>query len=125
MTFIKTVIKSTLIIDQEEYKNSNLKSIFKENELTLDIVTQEHDYMAMIDHNKYDCIVIDSDLPRNQTEKIIDDIKVKYPSTIVIILLKLPDYEKVIKFVRLGADDFIVKPFTWEDIEIILTYYYY
>ena len=122
---LKTAIKSTLIIDQDEYNNNVLKSIFREKGLSLDTVSEKIDYIEMIENNRYDCIIIDSDLPNNQTAISIDEIKGNYPWMIVVVLLKDMNYEKIIKYVRLGADDFIMKPFSWDDIEVLLKHYYY
>ena len=125
MIAIKTAIKSTLIIDKDEYNNTNLKSIFNEKGLLLDTISDENDYMEKIESNRYNCVMIDSELPNNQTSKIVDEIKGYYPWIIVVIFLKTLDYTKIIKFVRLGVDDFLVKPFSWDDLEQLLKHYYY
>ncbi|MCL1826627.1 MAG: response regulator [Candidatus Cloacimonetes bacterium] len=125
MITLKTIIKSTLIIDQEEYNNSNLKNIFREKFLHLDIVSPEHDYMSMIENTKYDCVMLDSELAKNQSTFIIDQIKGNYPWMIVVVLLKNNDFEKIISFVRLGVDDFIVKPFVWDNFEELLKHYFF
>ena len=125
MKIIKTAFKSTLIIDPEEKDNLNLISIFHENGLKLEIINQEQDYQAKIEKNKYDCVIISSDLANNNSEKIIDNLKINYPWIVIIILLENPSYEKIFSFIRMGVDDFILKPFIWEDFEKLLRFYYY
>jgi len=125
MKQLKTIIKSTLIIDYEEIGNTNLINIFSENGLLLDIVASDHDYLNRINQKKYDCVMINSDLADNLAVKIIDTVKGYYPWIIVVILLQNPDYEKIFNFVRNGADDFIMKPFSWTDMEKVLKFYYY
>jgi DNA-binding NtrC family response regulator len=125
MKTLKTAIKHTLIIDKEELENTSLINIYKENGLSLDIVSEEHDYMNKIHTTKYDCVMIDSELPNNQTIKIIDEVKGNYPWMIVIIILKKPEFDRMINYVRLGVDDFLLKPFTWEDLETMLRHYFY
>ena len=125
MITLKTAIKSTLIIDKDDFNNTNLIGVFKEKGLMLDTISDEHDYIEKLEKNQYDCVMIDGELPNNQTNKIIDEIKGNYPWILVVIFLKSADYTKIIKFVRLGADDFLVKPFTWDDLENLLRHYYY
>jgi DNA-binding NtrC family response regulator len=123
MKTIKTSIKSTLIIDHEEYENQHLKNIFYENDLKLDIVLPGSNYIDLLQENKYNCLMINSDLVRDQSVEIINNVKINLPWVIVIVLLKNPSYEKIFHFVRQGVDDFILKPFNWNDIEKILRYY--
>jgi DNA-binding NtrC family response regulator len=125
MPKLKTAIISTLIVDHEEFGNTHLQSIFNENDLHLDIHSPHCDFLNVIEKKKYDCVMINSDLMNNLTMEFIDKVKGNYPSIIVIILLKNPSYEKIFNFVRAGVDDFIMKPFTWEDVERTLTFYYY
>jgi len=125
MKQLRTIIKNTLMIDNEELDNSNLIKIFSENGIHLEIISTQHDYVNLMKNKEYDCVLINSDLPDNFALKVIDVIKGNYPWIIVMVLLVHPNYEKVFNFVRLGVDDFIIKPFSWDDIEKVYRYYYY
>jgi len=125
MRNIKTAIKSTLIIDHDEKSNKNLIAIFRENGLELEMITNEQNFVNKIESKKYDCVMIKSDLSDDYTSLIIDLLKVHYPWVIVIVLLENPSYEKIFRFMRAGVDDFILKPFTWDDFEKILKFYYF
>ena len=122
---LKTILKSTLIIDYDDIENANFINIFIEHGLSLDIVTPQKDFLSIIKKNKIDCVMIYSDQPDNMAYKIIDAIKTNYPWVVVIILLQNPDYKKIFGFIRQGADDFILSPFTWDDVENVLLHYYY
>ena len=125
MPKIRSAIKSVLIIDIIDHENNNLISIFLEHGIDLDIVSYHDNYKYMMDSKQYDCIMLNSDMKDNLTEKIIDYIKVTYPGTIVVVLLENPSYEKVFQFIRISVDDFIMKPYTWDDIEKLLRFYYF
>jgi len=125
MKSIKTSLSSILMIDNEEYGNVFLKNIFQEKGLYLEIQSQYNDYMHTIESKNIDCIMLNSDLINNLTIDIIDKVKCNFPWMVIVILLKNPSYERIFQFVRLGVDDFIIKPFIFEDIEKVLTYYYF
>jgi len=126
MRHLRTSIKSTLMINNlESTEETHLKNIFFENGLFLDVISLESDYMARLEQHKFDCVIIISDIENNQPQEIIDKIKILYPWIIVIIQLKNPSFEKIFQLVRYGVDDFIMSPFLWEDVEKVLTYYYY
>ena len=125
MKQLRTIIRNTLIIDNEELMNNNLIKVFSENGLHLDIISSKHDYISRLKQKNYDCVMINSDLPNNLTAKTIDAIKGNYPWMIVIVLLVNLSYAKVFDFVRLGVDDFVIKPFSWENIESVYKHYYY
>ena len=125
MKKILTAIKSVLLIDPSDRKNTNLISVFEENGLVLEIISNEHNYQNRIHDRQYDCVMLNSDLENDKTENIIDFVKTTYPGIIVVILLEEPTFEKIFRLVRLGVDDFIIKPYIWDDIEKLLRYYYY
>lgn len=125
MKTLKTAIKSTLMIDSDEVGNANLINIFNENSLCIEIISHKHDFMKRIFDNHFDAILLSSDLPNNMSFKILDAVKGSFPWIIVIVLLKNPDYEKIFDFVRQGADDFVLKPFIWEDLEKVYKFYYF
>ena len=114
-----------MIIDPDEKNNSILKDIFSRLSIKMNIVTPGFGFLVGLKNQQHDCVLINSELPDNQAIRILDKIKWEVPNMIVIILLNKPNINKIIEFVRHGADDFIQKPFTFEDIEKILTYYYY
>ena len=125
MKTVKTTLKSTLIIDNQEVKNSYLVNIFLENGLYLQIISEADDYLLVLETKKIDCVMINPDLPNKDIYLMIDQIKALYPEIVVIILLNDQDFEKLLKFVRLGVDDFLQKPFTWWELENLLNHYYY
>jgi len=125
MKQIKTIINNTILIDNEELDSANLVKIFYENGLNLEIITTNQDYLNLLRQKDFDCLLIHSDMPDSLTVKIIDFIKCNYPWMIVIVLLVNKSYEKVFELVRLGVDDFIQQPFTWEDIEKVYKHYNY
>ena len=125
MKTIKTTLKSTLIIDHQEAKNSYLMNIFLENGLYLQIISETEDYLQVLKNKKVDCVMINPELPNKDINMMIDQIKALYPQIVVIILLNDQDFEKIIKYVRLGVDDFLQKPFTWWELENLLNHYYY
>ena len=125
MKQIKTIINNTILIDNEELDSGNLVKIFYENGLNLEIITTNQDYLNLLRQKNFDCLLIHSDMSDSLTVKIIDFIKCNYPWMIVIVLLVNKSYEKVFELVRLGVDDFIQQPFTWEDIEKVYKHYNY
>ena len=122
---IRTAIKSVLIVDPVNINNRSLVSIFKDKGIELEISNQHQNYQYMIESKQYDCVMLNSELENNYCEIIIDFIKTHYPGIIIVILLEDPTYEKIFNFVRKAADDFILTPYTWEDIEKMLRFYYY
>jgi len=114
-----------MINNMNSQETDHLINIFFENGLFLDVISSDHDYLARFEQYKFDCAVISSDLENNQPNEIIDNIRIKYPWVIIIVLLKNPTFEAVFQFVRYGVDDFLMLPCIWEDVEKVLSYYNY
>ncbi len=58
-----------------------------------------------------DLVLMDIIMPRMNGVEALKSLKRSYPSSRVIMCSSLSDQEKIIQAIRLGASDYIVKPF--------------
>jgi DNA-binding response OmpR family regulator len=66
--------------------------------------------------NPYDCIVLDLMLPKRDGFNIITNLRRSGVSTPVICLTARDAIDDRVKGLDLGADDYLVKPFAWEEL---------
>ncbi len=125
MENIQTSIHSALVIDHDNDFFSNLNSIFIYYHINIKCINNGIDALKEIEGSTFDCFFIASTLLDVSAVYLIDRIKCIYPSVIVIVMLDNPTVEQVIEFTAYGADNFIIKPFTWESVEKLLTFYNY
>jgi len=106
-----------LIIEDEVTLNQTLSDGLKEFGYQSDIAENLSDGRYMIDIRNYDLVLLDWMLPDGNGIDIIPEIKSKSHKTAVIVLSARDDKESEIAALKIGADDYIKKPF---DFEVLL-----
>lgn len=81
-------------------------------DLTMDGV--EADYMAKA--AAYDCAVLDIMLPGIEGWEVLSRMRTAEIRTPVLMLTALDAVSDRVKGLNLGADDYLVKPFAWEEL---------
>ncbi len=106
-----------LIIEDEVTLNQTLSDGLKEFGYQTDFAENISDGRYMIDIRNYDLILLDWMLPDGNGIDLIPEIKSKSAKTSVIVLSARDDKESEIAALKIGADDYIKKPF---DFEVLL-----
>lgn len=76
--------------------------------------------MKILEKEKIDLFILDVRLPRVNGLDVLKEVKIKYPNIEVIIVSAHGDMDTVIKAMRLGAIDYLRKPFRHIDIRIAI-----
>lgn len=63
-----------------------------------------------------DIVLLDLHLPGGEGLSLLDDIRVQHPSAIVIVMTAYPTVDTAVEALRLGAGDYLSKPFTVDDL---------
>jgi len=106
-----------LIIEDEVTLSKTLAEGLKEYGYQNDIAESLTDGRYFLDIRNYDLVLLDWMLPDGNGIDLIPEIKEKRSKTAVIVLSARDDKESEIEALRLGADDYIKKPF---DFDILL-----
>ena len=74
-----------------------------------------------IDENEYDVVIVDKNLPVRGRYKeggleVVRSVKLKHPAGGVIIMTGFATIESVVEAMRMGAFDYIIKPFRMEEL---------
>ena len=107
-----------LIIEDEVTLNQTLSDGLKEFGYQSDIAENISDARYMIDIRNYDLILLDWMLPDGNGIDLIPEIKSKSHKTAVIVLSARDDKESEIAALKIGADDYIKKPFDFEILQM-------
>jgi DNA-binding NtrC family response regulator len=109
-----------LILDDEKQLTEELIGFFQGTEYkSFEANTAEEGYKILL-NNEIDLLILDVRLPGVNGLDILKDVKFKYPAMEVIIISAHGDMDTVIKAMRLGAFDYLRKPFRFIDIQIAI-----
>lgn len=111
------MIKPTiLLVEDDEILRITISDALAKKGWTVTAVEDGIDAGGLINKNDYDIIVCDIRLPRKNGIEILQEAKKLYPETEVIMMTAYGKVEDAVSAMRLGAYDYIIKPFPLEDL---------
>ncbi len=111
--------KKILVIDDEEFIRINLKDIFTSENYSVDIAELGKKGLDAIKENQYDLAFLDINLPDINGIEVLKEIKKIEPDLLVIIITGFASVESAVDAIKLGAYDYIKKPFKADAIKLI------
>ena len=81
-------------------------------DLTFDGLEAEH----LLSSNEYDCVVLDIMLPGKEGWAVLEEIRQRGNRAPVLCLTARDTPEDRVKGLNLGADDYLIKPFDWDEL---------
>lgn len=104
-----------LVIEDEKKLAISLKKILQAEGYAVDVVyTGDQGYETAF--NEYDLIVLDIGLPGLNGFEVIESLRKEQNFTPIIALTARDTIEDKVKGLKLGADDYLVKPFEIEEL---------
>jgi DNA-binding response OmpR family regulator len=82
----------------------------------VDLTADGSEAEYLIGAHQYDCIVLDIMLPNKEGWEILQAMRQKGNKTPVLCLTARDTIEDRVKGLNLGADDYLIKPFAWEEL---------
>lgn len=107
---------NVLIIEDNTEVQSYVKTLLLENKFTVFTTGSGTKGLSLIGKIRPDLVILDLKLPDIYGEDICKYIKTYYPNTIVIILSAKGTPEDVAHGFNLGADDYLAKPFSSDEL---------
>ena len=106
--------KKFLVIDDEQIILDSIRKILSKEAYSLDLTTKSREGLELALNNTYDLVLTDIRMPDIGGMRILRDIKRKKPETQVIILTGYATVKSAVDAMKLGASDYLEKPFTPE-----------
>lgn len=105
-----------LIVDDDDAIRDTLYELLSEQFICLTAETAEKAF-ARLEADSYDVVLTDISMPGLSGLELLGHIRQKYPETPVIIISGISDQEHAQGLIKLGAFDFLLKPFSLEVVE--------
>lgn len=113
------ISKKILVIDDEEFIRINLKDIFTSENYSVDLADIGAKGLQAIKDNQYDLAFLDINLPDMNGIDLLKEIKLIDPDLLVIVITGYASVESAVNALKLGAYDYIKKPFKADAIKLI------
>jgi len=99
-----------LIADDEEYISEILSSMLASAGYNCTTSTDGHDALAKLSKDNYALLLLDYKMPGISGEEVLLEVIKNYPETAVIMVTSTADVNTVIRMMKIGAYDYLIKP---------------
>jgi len=110
------MLMKILVVDDDKKICQLLKSSLKKELFTVDLANDSQDALYKFQTNVYNLILVDYNLPDKNGEELIKEIREINKKIPIIMLTVEGEQEMKNKLFDLGIDDYITKPFIFEDL---------
>ena len=111
------MIKKVLLVDDEEDVRLFLEDFLSERDFRVETAACGEEALRKLEKEPADIVLLDIMMPGMDGLECLKKIKDKYPKTKVIMLTALKDEVRIQKAQKLGASNYIVKPFSLDYLE--------
>jgi DNA-binding NtrC family response regulator len=105
-----------LVVDDDETIRDTLYELLSEEYVCQTAETAEKAF-ARLEADPYEVVLTDISMPGLSGLELLGHVRQKFPNTPVIIISGIGDQEHAQGLIKLGAFDFLLKPFTLEVVE--------
>jgi DNA-binding response OmpR family regulator len=108
--------REVLVIDDEVGVNNNIRKILQKNGYEVDQATTREEAHERLDSGDYRLILLDLRIPGVQSLEMLKTVRERQPDASVVIITGYASIETAVETARLGAVDYLSKPFTPDEI---------
>ncbi len=113
-------MEKILIVDDEPFICENLERILQEDNYSTVVASSGQDALKSLQEESIDLIFLDLNLPDMNGLDILKKVKEWDPNLLVIIMTGYASVESAVESLKLGAYDYIKKPFKADVIRLIV-----
>jgi DNA-binding response OmpR family regulator len=105
-----------LVVEDHATLARSIANGLREEGFAVDLTGDGEEALQLSKINPYDCLVLDVMLPGRDGWSILQHIRRAGSQTPVLMLTARDAIEDRVKGLNLGADDYLVKPFAWDEL---------
>lgn len=105
-----------LIVDDEAVVVNSVRKTLEKRGFVVEGVFNSKEAIAKVQSNKYNLILVDMKLGEENGLELIPQLKKTSPETSVVVLTGFASIDTAVESVRRGADDYMAKPFTPDEL---------
>ena len=109
-----------LIVDDEEIIIRSCERILRDGDHIVESVQDGWEALRKVDENHYDVIVLDIMMPKIDGLEVLQHVKERHPDVDVIMVTGLSKIETAVKAMKLGAFDYLAKPFDPDELKHVV-----
>ena len=116
--------KRILVVDDEDMIRDLLSETLQRDDYIVDTASNGKDALEVLEQYKFDLLITDIRLPDLSGMKILERVNKKYPDMGTILITAYGSIKNAVKAMKQGAFDYITKPFSLDEMEVVIKKYF-
>lgn len=113
-------ITRVLIVDDESVVRRGISRALHNREITSRAAADGREALALLKNHDFDLVLLDIKMEGMDGIEVLKRIRAQYPETRVIIITGYPTIDTAVRCTKLGAMDYLIKPFSLDDLDAAL-----
>jgi len=109
-----------MVVDDELIVRESLAAWLEKEHAAVDRAESGEQALDFMEQNLYDILFVDIKMPGMGGFALLEKAKAVYPTTVVVIITAYGTVDHAVEAMKLGADDFLVKPFDPENLALLV-----
>ncbi|HXD40075.1 MAG TPA: sigma-54 dependent transcriptional regulator [Ramlibacter sp.] len=109
-----------LIVDDEEIVLRSCTRILESDRYDVESLLDPWEALRKIDENGYNVLVLDIMMPKIDGLEVLQHVKERHPDVDVIMMTGLSQIQTAVKAMKLGAFDYLSKPFDPDELKLVV-----
>ena len=109
-----------LIVDDEEIVIKSCLRILGSGDCYVEVAHDGREALRKIEENSYDVMILDVVMPNMGGLEVLRRVKETHPDMDIVMVTGLAQVDTVIQARKLGARDFISKPFEPNELKLVV-----
>jgi DNA-binding NtrC family response regulator len=109
-----------LVVDDEEIVIRSCLRILDGDGYQIEVAHDGHEALRKVEDNTYDIMILDIMMPNLGGMEVLRRIKEAHPDTDVIMITGLSQIDTAVQAMKLGAFDYISKPFEPDELKLVV-----
>jgi len=111
---------SIMVVDDEEIVRESLFHWFKKYGHAVETASSGVEALDKLEKYPFQLLFVDIKMPGMDGIELLEKVKIEYPDTIVIIITAYGSIESAVKAMRIGASDYLLKPFKPDQLALVM-----
>jgi CheY-like chemotaxis protein len=109
-----------LIIDDEERVRQACRRVLEPEGYTVSEAAHGRQGLVMIQKDKPDLVLVDLMMPVMDGTEVLGALRRDHPDLAVVVITGYATMDRAVEAMKLGADDFLAKPFRPQDLRLVV-----
>ncbi|MGI9553808.1 MAG: sigma-54-dependent transcriptional regulator [Thermodesulfobacteriota bacterium] len=110
-----------LVVDDEPGMREFLEIMLRKEEYNVKVASNGEEALDLLQKEQFDLAIVDIQMPGINGIEVLKSATENHPNTTIIMITAFASHESAIEAMKIGAYDYITKPFKIDEIKLVIS----